>query len=101
MSLPEPCEVRRVLETRALQAASSGLEPSAGRLSHCHSNHCTGFPGLAGLPPAPTKKKTPLFRGEDVCDTGQNTPGKPAKAATMVDWIDHFRCVYGIHLYRR
>jgi hypothetical protein len=101
MILPEPYEARRVLETRALQAASSGLESRVGRLAHCHPNCHAGFPGLAGLPPAPTKKEDPLFGGGDVYDTGQNTPAKPAKAATLVDWIDHFRFVDRIHIYRR
>jgi hypothetical protein len=79
MSLPEPCEAKVVMETKGHQAASSGLESSVGRLSHYHQHRFTGFPGLAGLTPAPHQKKTPSFGGKDVCSTGQSKPGKPAK----------------------
>ena len=79
MILPEPCEARRVLETRALQAASSGLESNVGYLSDCHQNYYAGFPGLAGLPPAPHQKKTPSLGGEDVCDTAKTHPRNPPK----------------------
>jgi hypothetical protein len=79
MSLPEPCEARRVVETKGLQAASSGLELSAGCLSHCHENCYAGFPRLAGFKPAPTKKTDPSSGGRCFAARAKTHPRNPPK----------------------
>src|SRR5262245_50361550 len=51
------------METRAHQVSSGRLKPWRECPSHCYPNCYAGFPGLAGLPPAPRQKKTPSFGG--------------------------------------
>jgi hypothetical protein len=91
MILPEPCEARRVLETKALQAASSGLESRVERPSHCHQNRGAGFPGLAGFKPAPPKKKTPLRGKKYFAARAKTHPRNPRLPQVAVELSNELR----------
>jgi hypothetical protein len=52
---------------------------SAGRPTHYHLKRYAGFPGLAGLPPAPPKKKTPSSGGKMFAARANTHPRNPPK----------------------
>jgi len=78
--LPEPYEARRVLETKAHQAASGGLEIQCRASLPLLSKLPRRVSGFGGFATRPTKKEDPLFGGGKMFAARANThPRNPPK----------------------